>query len=55
MTSQVLDSRGVEDDRGFASQELVYETIGQRIVSCALDGYNACLWGASGRVRHRKR
>jgi len=40
----VLDSRGEPGDAKFASQETVYETIGQRIVRCALDGYNACLF-----------
>ncbi|CAK9023571.1 Kinesin-like protein KIF13B (Kinesin-like protein GAKIN) [Durusdinium trenchii] len=40
----VLDSRGRPGDPGFASQEAVFETIGRRIVSCALDGYNACLF-----------
>ncbi|CAJ1420473.1 unnamed protein product [Effrenium voratum] len=40
----VLDSRGREGDMGFASQETVYERIGHHLVSCALDGYNACLF-----------
>eukprot|EP00931_Biecheleriopsis_adriatica_P115109 TRINITY_DN90946_c0_g1_i1.p1 TRINITY_DN90946_c0_g1~~TRINITY_DN90946_c0_g1_i1.p1 ORF type:complete len:1344 (-),score=295.17 TRINITY_DN90946_c0_g1_i1:197-4228(-) len=38
----VLDSR--TDSVNCASQEDVYENVGTRIVRCALDGYNACLF-----------
>eukprot|EP00930_Biecheleria_cincta_P040427 TRINITY_DN27701_c0_g2_i1.p1 TRINITY_DN27701_c0_g2~~TRINITY_DN27701_c0_g2_i1.p1 ORF type:complete len:1339 (-),score=282.29 TRINITY_DN27701_c0_g2_i1:26-4042(-) len=40
----VLDSRGSEGDANFASQDTVYETIGARVVRCAMEGYNACLF-----------
>lgn len=40
----VLDSRGSEGDASFASQDTVYETIGARVVRCAMEGYNACLF-----------
>ncbi|CAE8638991.1 unnamed protein product [Polarella glacialis] len=39
----VMDSR-FEGQPNFASQEAVYELIGSRIVRCAMDGYNACLF-----------
>eukprot|EP00913_Durusdinium_trenchii_P006878 g6469.t1 len=40
----VLDSREGCAFHQHHTQEAVFETIGRRIVSCALDGYNACLF-----------